>query len=1275
MGAWLFLAKPLFAGWSDAESGLPLVTAFSPEKLGAPGEVYQLLQLADGRILAGTSNGLLIYDGLAWRQLAKGRTVSFLTQLADGRIAWGGVNDFGFVHLAAPPPVLESWFERLPPEARDLNVVWGAGQVGDAVYFVSQSKLLGWDGTRMTVRDFPTKTRLVPLHFEGALWFTHPETGLYRLEANGPRLEYPATALPDRPTFWLERTGTNLEVAGSNGFFPAGEPKRLRCSEEAAAFLQNGVLTSVLRLPDGTRLLGTLNSGIGVLDTAGRLLRVLDRDHGLPGNSISQLLLDREGRVWVAALGFGIFSFEARGAASVFREAEGSVMENVNGLAEGPDGLLAATDQGFFRAASGVEHGRGGFVRLPLPAATGRIQAVTVAGNQVVLTHYAEISRWRNGALESLHKQLSTFFYQIAASRYYPDRLYAEQNGALISLDPQPDGSWSHHVLAAPAEVVNGFKEDLRGQLWLETLRDGVFHLDPTSGKITPVVRLAASDNQRDHSVVAGMVAGEQMLMFVGAEAWVAALAEPTSARLALKLPLASVVRAVVSPDGRKAYIVFTRTNPDNTESLGLGVLSWDESGHAVDWRELACSELVAVGAVRCALLRSEADGFALWLGGSQGLLRIRPDELSPLAAPAAPELRLTTKAALAAGRDGLPELPFAGHRLSIHVHTPEISAADRRWIQTRLRARDAWSEPVSTRDFAFSNLSEGTYTFAARAVNMAGVAGPEVSLRFRILPPWWRTPWAYLGYAAAALFTLLGVVRWRERRIRARNEELEQTVALRTAELRRANAAKDEFLAGISHEIRNPLNGVVALAESIEPAAMPPVARQRFAYLQQCAVHLSGLLENILDYAKIEAGAITLEPRPFSLVEFARSIEAMVATESARAGLPVSAAVSPGVPEWVEGDAARLRQVVLNFVLNALRYAGRGEVLLTIWGHAAEDGRTQITFAVSDDGPGISVEEQARLFTRFTRGAAADRTRASGSGLGLAVCRDLAEKMGGRIWVESELGKGATFHFSVTLPQAAPPAPTVAAETPERVRRALLVDDEDYNNVALAALVEPLGFSTLAVRDGVAALAAAKQEKFDAVFLDYGLPGWSGPELAQMLRRLPGWENGPVLIAVTAYTTPDRHAGCLAAGMDAVLTKPMTGEKLRSALKQVAATGEKMPAREAAPDSPLVVLRWLADRKGIAVKEELALFFQETDREVSELVAEMAQRHGDLAARAAHKLAGRLGFVRTRESAEQLLELERVLQRGEWLQAEQIWRETQPQLHALHERLKAAAD
>jgi CheY-like chemotaxis protein/nitrogen-specific signal transduction histidine kinase len=390
-------------------------------------------------------------------------------------------------------------------------------------------------------------------------------------------------------------------------------------------------------------------------------------------------------------------------------------------------------------------------------------------------------------------------------------------------------------------------------------------------------------------------------------------------------------------------------------------------------------------------------------------------------------------------------------------------------------------------------------------------------------------------------------------RTLRLRNAELEAKVRERTAQLAQANAAKTQFVANVSHDIRNPLNGIVGLALALEDSPLNAKQSEAVATLRECTTYLSTLVDDVLDFASIEAGEVELRPGPFSPGELLRSVAAMFRLEATAGGASLEVESDPQLPAACVGDAGRIQQILVNFLTNALKYSG-GRIRLTA---AVPAGAPEaVEFAVIDEGPGISEEGQLMLFTKFTRLSGPESKSIAGTGLGLASCRLLAGMMKGTVGVHSSPGRGARFYLRLPL-EAVPPLSSESAgvTAPAMVLpncTVLLVEDTDYNALAAAAVLDKFGLACDRAATGAAALELFAEKRHDLVLLDRNLPDMDGTDIARRIRALEADKPRTTMLAVTAYCTSEERALCLGAGMNGFVGKPLTPEKLQRVLADV---------------------------------------------------------------------------------------------------------------------------
>ncbi|HVL00793.1 MAG TPA: response regulator [Dongiaceae bacterium] len=361
------------------------------------------------------------------------------------------------------------------------------------------------------------------------------------------------------------------------------------------------------------------------------------------------------------------------------------------------------------------------------------------------------------------------------------------------------------------------------------------------------------------------------------------------------------------------------------------------------------------------------------------------------------------------------------------------------------------------------------------------------------------------------------------------------------------ANQAKGTFLTNVSHELRTPLNVIVGYAQMLKRTLdLPERQRKGVIAIQQSGQQLLALISDILDLSKIDAGKITLAPRPVQLPRFLKDIIDMVSVRAAQKGLELYYSPDPELPDAVLVDDQRLRQVLLNLLSNAIKFTDAGSVRLTVNAIAATPGHTDLYFEVTDSGVGMSEDDLKIAFNSFEQVGDIER-RVGGSGLGLDISQQLVSLMKGKIQATSTLGVGSRFRFLITVPlcsdevsvQPDAPIPTGYAGSPRRV---LVVDDITENRELLLEFLDSLGFVVNEASDGASALTQMEEWKPDLVILDYALPSMRGDELA---RRIRTDDTAMPIIMASASATPDTQQNALRAGVNYFLSKPIDQEAL----------------------------------------------------------------------------------------------------------------------------------
>ncbi|MFN3512569.1 MAG: ATP-binding protein [Phenylobacterium sp.] len=380
-------------------------------------------------------------------------------------------------------------------------------------------------------------------------------------------------------------------------------------------------------------------------------------------------------------------------------------------------------------------------------------------------------------------------------------------------------------------------------------------------------------------------------------------------------------------------------------------------------------------------------------------------------------------------------------------------------------------------------------------------------------------------------------------------NSALAEAHAARDA-AEEASLLKSRFLANMSHEVRTPLNGIIGMAQAMALEGLDHRQRERLAVIEASGSALLSVLNDVLDISRIEAGRLQLEEAPFEVAEIAEGGRTVFAAAAAAKGLEFALFVEPGVEGRWMGDSARVRQVLYNLASNAVKFTERGRVEVRV---APVEGQG-LALVVSDTGVGVAPDLVPRLFGRFEQGDGGVTRQFGGAGLGLALCHDIVGLMGGRMEVESELGRGSTFRAILPLARAEAPAGTddKALAWPLRV---LVAEDNPTNQLVVTTILAAFGIEPLIAENGEAAVQAWEQGTFDLVFMDIQMPVLDGVSAVREIRRREAALGRPRtrIVALTAHAMPHQVAEYVAAGMDGHLAKPILMDKLIEALNAAA--------------------------------------------------------------------------------------------------------------------------
>jgi signal transduction histidine kinase/response regulator of citrate/malate metabolism len=1275
------VARLLLLGFAGlvppAQARQPVVRLIEGGEVPVQGAVWAVTQTPDGTLFVG-SNELDVFDGDRWQRVETPGTAVFrgLAASPDGtKVYVGAMGSVGY--LARGPggdwKYISLTKELQATDQSPLADVWSVFATPRGAIWITDDRVLrytdrGEGPGKFEVFPLPAQPRLSAFAFGGEVLVYQSKVGLLRAGTEGPPQRFlPESELPARDATWLVAAPGTREIAllglGDAAYRRHADGQWEKLPELSAA-LAGTVPTAAVSLEGSAHpalAIATLKGGIILSDQAGRVLGRITGQNGLPDDSVNALWAAR-GKLW-AALGSGLARIDGPGAASLYPPdpdlGPGTPLKVL--VHQGK--IFALTTKGFFEINDATEPVRPG----PLLRAEARLWDAASLGDDLWVGGFG--GAWRRDESGQMVREhaVSADVFLLGHGPAPPGAVLALENYSAELLVPSPYGWATRATGLAVKDTPVSLAEtiaDGRREVWIATLAGLIYRTvwrEPTErGEAGRAPQLRPQRIYGPGSGLPEKAASPRLLVLDGK---VIAFAGPDILRAPLHqgafepLPGLGEFRGIAGTSaGDRNYWLLEPKLLAGAGGAALWRVRTSESGEATK-EPLDVPGLAALGTVT-AVNWTPGTG-ELWFSGSRGLLRVAVDALQT--PPPPPAVLLFASYPDESGAPQFPErsaetaLPAEVKRVDFRFAVPAAAGGETYYYQTQLRGVDQqWTPPTRSAARQFAGLAPGAYAFRVRVVDRFGRTGSATAWAFRLAAPWYQTPAAWIGYGLGALLVVAGGVRWRLSRMKQLNERLNRLVAERTRELELSNTAKSEFLENISHELRNPLNGMMGMIGELAEERLQGPDRGVLRTLQACSGQMAQAFEDVLGFSKLEYGYVKVERKPFQLQRTLAEVVALLGPVAGQRGNRLSVVWPEGLGEWFVGDAGKIKTVVGNFVSNALKYAPGTPVEIKVEAQPVTAGggpeaMAHLLIEVTDQGPGVPLDEQELIFKKFVRGAGAKAV--AGTGLGLATCHVLAKLMNGSVGVESTPGRGSTFYLRVLVARtAAPPGETKTGGDADETgtRRALIVEDELYNQAVLQGIALRLGFEVEVAADATAAQRFLAAREYRVVFLDWELPGAKGDEVARMIRSRPGAQ--PVILATTAHDSDEIREKCAACGMDGFLLKPYSLAKVQQALAEIGPARRiaSWPA-DAEPGTGLDLEAFAnyARAKPEAAEAAAGLYCAAVAWEVQALQAALGKRDVARMGSCAHRLRALAGLIGATELSRAATRLEAVAKNG----------------------------
>jgi signal transduction histidine kinase/DNA-binding response OmpR family regulator/ligand-binding sensor domain-containing protein len=1205
---YIYSSPLLFPGPGEIKNtGFKYFKNYRPSDYDNVPQNWCILQDKQGSIYAANQGGLLIYDGSAWRSIdIPNKTVRALAiDDKSGTIYVGGMNEIGFLEPDSRGTLQYiSLLPQIEEGRRNFATVWRAHSTPGGVYFYTSYYLFRWQPVSRRMRVWkpePGHRFNASFSCNGELFVHQRGVGLMQVRDNALKPVAGGETFASVKIFMMAPYNSRQVLIGTraNGFFLYGGSRTVPFPTGADDYLKEKQLCHGIALSSGEFALATLQGGLVIIDARGKLKYIFNTASGLPVDNVKYVFEDLQGNLWLALVK-GITRIEYASPISIYDDRS-NLPELVLSVVKHGDALYAGTTSGLY-----VLTAAGKF--RPIPEMPGNCFSLLSIGKAVLAATTYGVFQIDNNIKRRVIGIPSYVLYRSVTE---PRRAWVGTRQGLVCLYSK-NGRWQeeYHFKNITQEI-RTIVEDPAGNLWLGTRSEGAVKVGfPADGTIREpqVVRYDSAQRLPAGEVHVYRAAGHVML---GCENGLFRFDERNNVfmpDLTLGEEFADGSRNVFRlVQDKNSHVWF------HSEFQNFRAVRRPDGTYFVN-----AKPFLRISRSQVDTIYPDPSGEAVWFASHDGLIRYDTTtkknynySFSTLIRRVAANENLIFDG-YKSRKSHPPEdrLPVIGHRdrnLHFEFAAPCFEAEAETRYRCFLAGYDShWSAWNREPQKEYTNLDAGSYTFRVQARDVYGNLGREEIFRFRVLPPWYQTWWAFLLYALASLSLVFLTVRWRSWKLRQEKQRLEQIVKDRTGEINRKNRQLEEqsgklkemdqiksrFFANISHEFRTPLTLIMGPLEQMIAACPEQEQKRKLRLMLRNSQRLLGLINQLLELSRFDSGKAKLKAGRHNIVPFLKGIVASFdyAVRQRDLDLTFHTREEDIVLYF---DAEKIEAVVANLLINALKFTpAGGEIKVYLTKNPEKEPgfpEGSLDIAVTDTGPGIAQDQLSRIFDRFYQLDTSHEHHQDGSGIGLAIVREVVELHHGKIDAKSEEGRGTV--FTIRLPSgdshlkpeeiveaAAMPTgeksprkipvfndreeeehegeiggdrePQIAENgTPQREIILVVEDNADVGHYIREAL-EP-AYTVLEAKDGEAGIREAREAVPDLIVSDIMMPGIDGYELCRVLKNDINTSHIPIILLTARAAEEDIVEG-LQTKADDYITKPFNTRIVLARIKNL---------------------------------------------------------------------------------------------------------------------------